>query len=53
LAAEVGTIRVTYVVVFDIPVPWDDHQEQQQQSKGACLSLEDKLCELQGTLVAK
>lgn len=34
--------------VLGMPVLWDDHQEQQWQWSGASLSLEDKLCVLQG-----
>jgi hypothetical protein len=31
--------------VLEMPVPWDDHQEQQRREAG--LSLGDKLCVLQ------
>ena len=33
--------------ILKMPVPRDDHQEQQQQWSGASWSLEDKLCVLQ------
>ena len=34
--------------ILEIPVPWDDsHQEQQQQWSGASPSLEYELCVLQ------
>lgn len=32
---------------LEMPVPWDNHQEQQQQWSGAGLSFEDQLCVLQ------
>ena len=31
-----------------MPVPWDDHQEQQQQWSTGSWSLEDKLCATKG-----
>jgi len=30
--------------VWEMPVPWDDHQEQQQRWNGASQILKDKLC---------
>lgn len=30
--------------VLEMPVPWGDHQGQQQQWDGSQLSLKDKLC---------
>ena len=35
--------------ILERPVPWDGHQEQQQQQwGGASLSLEDELCAAEG-----
>jgi hypothetical protein len=33
--------------ILEMPVPRNDHQDQQQQRSGASRSLEDKLCVLQ------
>lgn len=33
--------------VLEIPVPWNDHQDRQQQWSGGSQSLRDKLCALQ------
>jgi hypothetical protein len=30
-----------------MPIPWNDHQEQQQQWSGVSRKVEDKLCLLQ------
>jgi hypothetical protein len=34
--------------VLEMPVPWDDHQEQQHQWSTCCWNLEDKLCAKKG-----
>lgn len=39
--------------ILEMPVPWDYHQEHQQQRSGASLSLEDKLCVLQRSELEK
>jgi len=33
--------------ILEMPVSWDDHQEQQQQWSGASRSLQDQLCVVQ------
>lgn len=33
--------------ILEMPVPWDNHQEQHQWRTGASQSLKDKLCVLQ------